>query len=54
VQTKIHTLVYVIIVIFLSGCTGKQISQTVYDSVKSNECMKTQGTAICNPEIEQF
>ena len=36
------------LIIFTSGCTTKQIAQVVYDSVKSDECMKTQGKALCD------
>ena len=37
------------LIVVTSGCTTKQIAQVVYDSVKSGECMKKQGKALCDP-----
>ena len=35
------------LILLTSGCTTKQMAQVVYDTVKSDECMKTHGTALC-------
>jgi flavodoxin len=46
---KNFILISILLILFSSGCTTKQIAQVVYDSVKSDECIKTQGKAICDP-----
>lgn len=45
---KNFILISILLILFSSGCTTKQIAQVVYDSVKSDECIKTQGKAICD------
>jgi len=48
VKTKIFILFTIGLIIFTSGCTTKQIAQVVYDSVKSDECMKKKGESLCD------
>ena len=48
-KTKIFILISIVLIVVTSGCTTKQIAQVVYDAVKSDECMKTQGKSLCEP-----
>jgi outer membrane lipoprotein-sorting protein len=48
-RTKKFILISIMLILFVGGCTTKKIAQVVYDSVKSGECMKTQGKALCDP-----
>jgi hypothetical protein len=50
VKARQFILMCVVLIFFVNGCTTKQITQVIYDSVKSNECMKTQGKTLCNPD----
>ena len=47
-ETKKFILASIVLILFSSGCTTKQIAQVVYDSVKSDECMKKQGKGSCD------
>ena len=46
-KAKSFILISIVLILFTSGCTKKQMAQVVYDSVKSDECMKRHGTALC-------
>ena len=46
--TKKLILISIVLILFSSGCTTKQIAQVVYDSVKADECTKKQGKALCD------
>lgn len=41
---------WTVLTFLTTECTTRHIAQVVYDNVKLDECMKTQGNALCDPD----
>lgn len=41
-------IAYAFLILTLTGCSSQQLSQAVYDRLKTTECAKTTGDPYCN------
>lgn len=48
-----RTVLCMLAALILSGCSFKQVSQAVYDGLKTTECTKRTGDPYCNSSSNQ-